>query len=627
MKQYRVFLAGLVMAAPLFAAAQTVDQQAQLNALLQMLAQLQAQLAAQTGGGTTVATPVQQPVTSSWHTCLSYSMNLKEGFFDTSGNPGPIASLQQYLQSTGDFNHEPTGFWGPLTTAAVRSWQAKNGIVSSGTPETTGFGVLGPRTRDALKAVTCRSTTPTVTQTTNPVPTPVTVPVQPVVPVAVSCLIGSTYVPSGTSLLMYSRASVSPLDSCSRYSISRTCVNGTLSGDASYVYPSCDGSAAGSCVIGGIVLANGESRTFYTVGSILSQAECASHSQVRTCVSGVLSGDANYLLGGCAVTGPRSCSLDGISVASGISKTFYSQRLVPSTSSCSVYGYARPCTDGTLGGPSVYQYGSCTTSATSTCTVGNVTLQSGASQTFYSQTSVGSGACSSYAQARTCTGGILDGSDTYQYPTCLDTTTSCTLDGATLANGATTTAYLVQNVSSSDSCSYYSTVRTCANGTLSGNSSYQYRTCSTVSSGSCALDNIVVANGASHYFYSQGVAPAGARCTSYRLNRTCTNGVLSGSASYNRATCVDNTSCTLDGVTVADGASRMFFSASSVAYGTLCSSVAQTRTCTNGDLSGSDTYAYAACTVSPPVSLSPVQAQLAAIAESLKAILASLSGN
>lgn len=523
MRRYAAFLLlGFLVGLPITARAQA-DQQAQLNALMQLLNTLQAQILAQKAVAPTVPSALPVSATSTWNSCLNYPINLAQDFFDTSGDPGPIARLQLYLKSTGDFSAEPTGYYGPLTTKAVQSWQARNGLVSSGTPDTTGYGVLGPRTRAALKAATCTSTN-TDTTVTPPAPAPsvATVTSPTAVSPAVACLAGTTYVPSGASLTMYSRASVTPLDSCSRYSMVRTCINGALAGDASYAYSNCD-SASGSCVIGGIALANGESRTFYTPGVRTSVADCDSHAQVRTCINGTLSGDQNYMVGGCV--------------------------------------------------PAVVV-------ATSSCTQSN----------------------------------------------CSVTTTSCAFDGSTIGNGATTTGYLVQNVSAADSCTYYGVVRTCVNGSMSGAASYKYRTCAAVSGGACALDNAVVASGASQYFYSTSTAAAGSSCTTYRQNRTCTNGVLSGGATYTRAACTDTAACTLDGVTIDNGASRSFYSVASVAYGSSCAAKAQTRTCTNGSLSGGATYSHATCIVSPPVSAAPVQAQLAALAEALTALLAVVSG-
>ncbi|MFA5831244.1 MAG: hypothetical protein WC878_05435 [Candidatus Paceibacterota bacterium] len=55
-------------------------------------------------------------------------------------------------------------------------------------------------------------------------------------------------------------------------------------------------------------------------------------------------------------------------------------------------------------------------------------------------------------------------------------------------------------------------------------------------------------------------------------------------------------SCNLDGITKVHGASYTFFSATSVGYGNLCSSIDQFRTCVDGSFDGSDTYQYAGCT-------------------------------
>ncbi|HEY4489282.1 MAG TPA: N-acetylmuramoyl-L-alanine amidase [Candidatus Paceibacterota bacterium] len=43
-----------------------------------------------------------------------------------------------------------TGYFGPATLRAVQAFQKKNSIVSSGTPETTGYGAVGPRTAKVL---------------------------------------------------------------------------------------------------------------------------------------------------------------------------------------------------------------------------------------------------------------------------------------------------------------------------------------------------------------------------------------------------------------------------------------------------------------------------------------------
>ena len=55
------------------------------------------------------------------------------------------------------------------------------------------------------------------------------------------------------------------------------------------------------------------------------------------------------------------------------------------------------------------------------------------------------------------------------------------------------------------------------------------------------------------------------------------------------------TSCTVNGITITHGQSRVLYSASSVACGQTCQS--QTRVCNNGVLTGDNTYTHASCSV------------------------------
>jgi peptidoglycan hydrolase-like protein with peptidoglycan-binding domain len=61
-----------------------------------------------------------------------------------------VASLQRLLGMT-----EITGYFGSLTEAAVKKFQAEKGIASFGTPETTGYGMVGPKTRAQLPELVC----------------------------------------------------------------------------------------------------------------------------------------------------------------------------------------------------------------------------------------------------------------------------------------------------------------------------------------------------------------------------------------------------------------------------------------------------------------------------------------
>jgi hypothetical protein len=64
---------------------------------------------------------------------------------------GSITSLQQFLVVEGVYSPNlVTGYFGPATEAGVQRWQAAHGVVSYGTPATTGFGKVGPSTLRAM---------------------------------------------------------------------------------------------------------------------------------------------------------------------------------------------------------------------------------------------------------------------------------------------------------------------------------------------------------------------------------------------------------------------------------------------------------------------------------------------
>lgn len=46
-----------------------------------------------------------------------------------------------------------SGYYGPMTEAAVKRFQVENKIVSTGTPETTGFGTVGPKTLEVINTI------------------------------------------------------------------------------------------------------------------------------------------------------------------------------------------------------------------------------------------------------------------------------------------------------------------------------------------------------------------------------------------------------------------------------------------------------------------------------------------
>ncbi len=118
------------------------ELRARAEALLARVQQLQAQLS----GGS--AAP---PVTIDSSSCPNIGRSLKRG-----ARGDDVRRLQQFLARDVSVYPEglATGYYGSLTEAAVKRWQAKYNIVSSGTPESTGYGVVGPRTAAAI-AILC----------------------------------------------------------------------------------------------------------------------------------------------------------------------------------------------------------------------------------------------------------------------------------------------------------------------------------------------------------------------------------------------------------------------------------------------------------------------------------------
>lgn len=133
---YKYCAVAVLVTAPFIASAQTIDQQAQ--ALLAQVAALQKQLAAMQNGGNQQAQGQKN--------CVVLNRNLGKGM------SGPdVTQLQQFLVAEGLLSPDSvTGYFGALTEGAVKQWQAKNGIVSEGSPQTTGWGFVGPRTRTVM---------------------------------------------------------------------------------------------------------------------------------------------------------------------------------------------------------------------------------------------------------------------------------------------------------------------------------------------------------------------------------------------------------------------------------------------------------------------------------------------
>jgi len=65
-----------------------------------------------------------------------------------------VIKLKSFLTKHGYLSDTTgTDYYGPLTTEAVQKFQKANNIVTSGTPTTTGYGAVGPKTRGVINQI------------------------------------------------------------------------------------------------------------------------------------------------------------------------------------------------------------------------------------------------------------------------------------------------------------------------------------------------------------------------------------------------------------------------------------------------------------------------------------------
>lgn len=83
--------------------------------------------------------------------CVDLSVNLRQGIKDVGANKH-VYQLQSLLKEKGYLAVNPTGYFGALTTRAVKNLQKDNAISQTGT--------VGPLTRALIKKVSCVSAVP-----------------------------------------------------------------------------------------------------------------------------------------------------------------------------------------------------------------------------------------------------------------------------------------------------------------------------------------------------------------------------------------------------------------------------------------------------------------------------------
>ncbi len=162
---------------------------------------------------------------------------------------------------------------------------------------------------------------------------------------------------------------------------------------------------------------------------------------------------------------------------------------------------------------------------------------------------------------------------------------ACAFNSFSIAHGNSVTAYSAASVDYGRSC--LSEQRSCSNGVLSGSNAYS--SCRVNEASSCTFNGQTVSSGSSVTAYESNSVNFGSNCQTEL--RSCTNVTLSGS--YTNAACsvASAASCIFNGQTITHGTSINAYQAASVAFGSSCKS--QSRS--NGTLSGS--YTNSTCSV------------------------------
>lgn len=168
-------LLSAVVILPSFASAQAVTLQQQLENLLMQISALEATAttSATTSASMQSSLPATLPASSAPAQsnptnliCPTFARTLSLGSSGTD-----VANLQGFLAQNPIIYPEGavTAYFGMLTQDAVQRWQSVYHIVSSGTPSTTGYGVVGPRTAAAMTA-SCANQSSAVPTAPTPLP-------------------------------------------------------------------------------------------------------------------------------------------------------------------------------------------------------------------------------------------------------------------------------------------------------------------------------------------------------------------------------------------------------------------------------------------------------------------------
>lgn len=197
-----------------------------------------------------------------------------------------------------------------------------------------------------------------------------------------------------------------------------------------------------SCVFNGNTVAHGATVTAYQAASVPTGSTCV--SQVRTCTNGTLSG--THAFGSCSISAPSTCVFNGTTVNHGGTVIAYQAASVPTGNTC--VSETRTCTNGTLSG--TYTFGSC-----------NVVAPTGAS-------------CTASVKVVELKEGVTGPAHRYATATEIAPFRDAILTPQVITNAQAVTWYTKPYSQNGASCASLKVVRTCDNGTLSGNNALRY---------------------------------------------------------------------------------------------------------------------------------------------------------
>jgi peptidoglycan hydrolase-like protein with peptidoglycan-binding domain len=422
------------------------------------------------------------PTTAAPTPASTLRTNPNPNIFMLGSSGATVTTIQQQLATLGYLNQSNvTGYFGPLTKTALQAFQASQGIASSGNETSTGYGLVGPKTRAALAmAVQDAGTSSTAPSASSP--TPANIPAPSYTGSIVPIIQGSSASPgvnsasasdTGTSSLIQTllaqiaalQAQVAKLTMISSQVKTPAAVVQTPAPVQSPTVTTATTVTPVSCTWNGQSLTSGASVIAYQSSSVPAGQTC--QSQTRTCGNGTFSGSYTsvscYIIPATTQTAPQACTWNGQSVTSGSSVTAYQSSSVAFGQTC--VSETRGCQNGALSGS--YANSSCTIASPQPCTFNGSSVADSSSVTAYQASSVAAGS-SCVSEQRTCSNGTLSGS--YTNAVCAvaaaPAPASCTFNGSTVASGSNVTAYQSSSVAAGSQC--VSETRTCTNGILSG---------------------------------------------------------------------------------------------------------------------------------------------------------------